>query len=222
MRQIVLDTETTGLSTRNGDRVIEIGCVELVDLVPTGKIFHHYLNPNKEVSEGSFRVHGLSNSFLRQFPTFDKICDDFLKFIGEDELIAHNAQFDIKFINNELSLLDRQVLTNQAIDTLDIARKKFPGKPVSLDALCARFNISTEKREKHGALLDAELLAAVYLELNGGKQQNLFSQENTENAETEDIIIAKSNIEVVKAILYDEETAMHAKLMEEINSKNSF
>lgn len=179
MRQVVFDTETTGVSISGGDRVIEIGCVELIDMVPTGKVFQTYVNPCRDVSESAFRVHGLSTSFLRQFSTFDQICDDFLKFIKHDELIAHNAQFDVNFINNELKLCDRSLLINPVVDTLDIARKQFPGSPVSLDALCSRFNINASMRTKHGALLDAELLSLVYIELNGGRQQNMFEKESS-------------------------------------------
>lgn len=223
-RQIVFDTETTGVSISSGDRIIEIGCVELINMVPTGEIFHTYVNPCKEVSQGAFNVHGLSNNFLKQFPTFDKICENFLNFIKNDELIAHNAQFDINFVNNELNIMEKSLLTNQVVDTLDLARKKFPGSRVSLDALCDKFNINSSMRTKHGALLDAELLSQVYIELNGGRQQSIFSKNTKDeqiSKEQSDISeIETNNLKLMEITLTDEELDEHSSFISRI-LKNS-
>jgi len=174
MREIVLDTETTGLDARGGDRLVEIGCLELVNHIPTGNHFHKYINPERPMSEDAFRVHGLGDDFLADKPLFAAIADDFLAFIGDAPLVIHNAAFDIGFINAELARIERDPLPlERAIDTVRIARTKFPGAQASLDALCKRFNIDNSSRTKHGALLDAELLAEVYLELVGGRQQGL-------------------------------------------------
>lgn len=171
MREIVLDTETTGLDPRTGDRLVEIGCVELVNHVPTGRTYHTYVNPEREIPEGAFAVHGLSEAFLAQHPVFAEIADAFLEFIGDAALVIHNASFDLGFINAELGRLGRTPLdAGRAIDTVQIARGKYPGAQASLDALCRRFEIDLSVRTKHGALLDAELLADVYLELIGGRQ----------------------------------------------------
>ena len=173
-REIVFDTETTGLSPENGDRVVEIGCVELINHVPTGNNWHRYINPQRYMPGDAFRVHGLSEEFLSKQPTFAEVVDDFLEFVGRTTLVAHNAKFDVGFINAELALLDRPPLDVAAIvDTVSIARRKYPGAQASLDALCRRFNVDLSARTKHGALLDAELLAEVYLELIGGRQPTL-------------------------------------------------
>ena len=174
MRQVVLDTETTGLDPRAGDRIVEIGCVELVNHVPTGESFHSYLNPERDMPEGARAVHGLTSEFLSRHPTFLRIADEFLVFIADSELVIHNAEFDMRFINAELRLLGREPLSlERTLDTLAIARRKFPGTQASLDALCRRFNIDTSARAVHGALTDARLLAEVYLELVGGRQPGL-------------------------------------------------
>ncbi len=174
MRQIVLDTETTGLSPDDGHRLVELGCLEIFNHVPTGNAFHRYLNPERDVPEGAFRVHGLSAEFLSDKPTFATIAGEFLEFIGGDELVIHNASFDMAFLNHELKRAGlASIGFGRAVDTLAIARKKFPGAQNSLDALCKRFNIDNSGRVKHGALLDAELLAEVYLELMGGRQPGL-------------------------------------------------
>ena len=171
MREIVLDTETTGLDPATGDRIVEIGAIELWNHLPTGKTFHKYLNPERNMPEEALAVHGLTEEFLRDKPVFSQIADDFLAFIKDSKLIIHNASFDMKFINAELALVEKTRLPgNIAIDTLGIARKKFPGSPASLDALCRRFNIDNSARTMHGALLDSEILAEVYLELIGGRQ----------------------------------------------------
>ena len=174
MREIVLDTETTGLDPLRGDRIVEIGCVELVDHVASGKVFQSYINPQREMPEGAFRVHGLSAQFLADKPLFAAVADEFISFVAEDTLIIHNAAFDLGFLNAELEKLGRPVLPPaRAIDTVSLARRKYPGAPASLDALCRRFEIDNSERTKHGALLDAELLAEVYLELIGGRQAAL-------------------------------------------------
>jgi DNA polymerase-3 subunit epsilon len=174
VREIVLDTETTGLDPRNGDRLVEIGCVELADRFPTGRTFHVYINPDRTMPREAFDVHGLSDEFLADKPRFGDIVEDFLDFLGDARLVIHNAQFDMGFLNAELKRSGRPTLADdRAIDTVQIARRKHPGSPANLDALCARYGIDTTRRVKHGALLDAELLAEVYIELNGGRQADL-------------------------------------------------
>lgn len=175
MREIVLDTETTGLDPKEGHRIIEIGCLELYNHVPTGKVFHHYINPERDISPDAFAISGLSWDFLKQHPLIIDILDDFLAFIGKDPLVIHNAKFDLKFLNAELGWAGKNpIADNPIIDTLDLARRKFPGAPASLDALCKRFHVDNSKRAYHGALLDSELLADVYLELIGGRQRQFF------------------------------------------------
>lgn len=171
MRKIVLDTETTGLDPKSGDRLVEIGCVELENHLPTGRTYHQYVNPERNMPDEAFRVHGLSEAFLAKYPVFADIADAFLEFIGDADLVIHNASFDLGFINAELQRLGRTSVENRrAIDTVQIARGKYPGAQASLDALCRRFEIDLSARSRHGALLDAELLADVYLELVGGRQ----------------------------------------------------
>ena len=183
MREIVLDTETTGLSPQDGHRLVEIGCLELFNHVATGNFFHAYLDPERDMPEGALKIHGLTTDFLRGQPKFADKADAFLAFIGEDPLVIHNASFDMGFINAELKRIGRQALPMaRAIDTLDIARRKFPGAQNNLDALCRRFDIDNSAREKHGALLDSELLAEVYLELMGGRQPGLVLQADIEAA----------------------------------------
>lgn len=171
MREIVLDTETTGFDPHTGDRIVEIGAVELMRHVATGNTFHEYINPERGMPDEAFQVHGLGDDFLRDKPKFSAIGQAFVDFVGDSKMIIHNAAFDMKFLNFELSRMGlRQLPWEQAIDTLAIARKKFPGSPSSLDALCRRFGIDNSSRTLHGALLDSEILAEVYLELIGGKQ----------------------------------------------------
>lgn len=172
MREIVLDTETTGFKPSDGHRIVEIGCVELQNHVPTGGTFHKYINPERDMPTEAFQVHGLSEGFLSDQPVFAEIVGEFLEFVGETKLVIHNAGFDMAFINAELKKLGfAPIPMSQAIDTVRMARDKFPGAQASLDALCRRFNIDNTARTKHGALLDAELLADVYLELMGGRQR---------------------------------------------------
>ncbi|MBO6758103.1 MAG: DNA polymerase III subunit epsilon [Roseibium sp.] len=174
MREISFDTETTGLNPRGGDRLVEIGGVELINHVPTGKSFHVYINPERDMPVEAFNVHGLSEEFLADKPKFADVADRFLDFVSDATLVIHNASFDMGFINMELERAARRVILNaQVLDTLELARRKHPMGPNSLDALCARYGIDNSRRTKHGALLDAELLAEVYLELIGGKQTAL-------------------------------------------------
>ena len=171
MREIVLDTETTGFEPTEGHRIVEIGAVELFNHMPTGRTYHQYINPKRMMPKEAFEVHGLGDDFLRDKPLFATIAQAFLDFIADDPLVIHNASFDMKFLNAELAMADMPTLpASRATDTLLIARKKYPGSPASLDALCRRFNIDNSMREKHGALLDSEILAEVYLELVGGRQ----------------------------------------------------
>ncbi|MCG8562330.1 MAG: DNA polymerase III subunit epsilon [Hyphomicrobiales bacterium] len=174
MREIVLDTETTGLDPASGDRVVEIGCVELLNHIPTGRDWHYYFNPEREMSQGAYEVHGLSTEFLSDKPLFKDLADDFLSFIEGAQLVIHNASFDVGFLNAELKRVGRKVITmDQVVDTLALARRKHPGAANSLDALCKRYQIDNSARTKHGALLDSELLAEVYVELTGKRQARL-------------------------------------------------
>ena len=180
MKEIVLDTETTGLSVQDGHRIVEIGCIELDDLVPTKKIFHCYLNPERKVSENAFKIHGYSDDFLSDKKKFVEIADDFLLFIENKKIVIHNAEFDIAHLNNELSLIGgKKISKTHIIDTLDIARNKFPGSAISLDALCKRFRIDNSRRKKHTALIDCELLSKVYINLLDQREPTLnFSNLN--------------------------------------------
>ncbi len=174
IREIVLDTETTGLDPEAGDRVVEIGCVELMNHLPTGNTYHQYINPERAMSDAAFAVHGLGDDFLSQQPVFADIVEPFVAFVGEAKLVIHNAAFDIRFLDHELALCGRPVLgMERAVDTLLLARQRFPGAPASLDALCKRFEVDASVRTKHGALLDCGLLAEVYLHLIGGRQPDL-------------------------------------------------
>lgn len=173
MREVVLDTETTGLDPLAGNRVVEIGCIELVNLVATGRSLQLYLNPEMPMPAGAQEVHGLSDEFLADKPLFADKADELLEFLGDAQLVIHNAQFDLGFLNAELARAGKPKLTNAYVDTVSMARRKFPGQRASLDSLCDRFGIDNTKRTKHGALLDSELLAEVYLELSGGRQRDL-------------------------------------------------
>jgi len=173
MREIVLDTETTGLDPTDGHRIVEIACIELFNHMPTQRVFHRYVNPERDVPADALAVHGLTAEFLAGHPPFAAIVDELLAFIADDRLIIHNAEFDLRFINAELKRLDRPSLTCECEDTLLLARRRYPGASASLDALCRRFGIDLSARSKHGAKLDCELLAAVYLELIGGRQPGL-------------------------------------------------
>ncbi len=209
MREIVLDTETTGLDPLQGHRVVEIGCLELVNHMPTGRTFHVYLNPDRDMPLGAFQVHGLSEEFLSDKPRFPEIVGDFVDFIGEATLIAHNASFDVAFLNAELQRTGRPVIPGErVVDTLALARRKFPGANNSLDALCRRFGVDNSSRTLHGALLDSELLAEVYLELIGGRQPGLVL--SLETTEVTSIVIQRIKREPRPHAPSDEELAAHA------------
>ena len=184
LREIVFDTETTGLSPENGDKLVEIGAVELINHIPTGKTYHQYINPERNVPEEVVAVHGLTEDFLKNYPVFADIAQDFVDFVGDDGLlVAHNASFDIKFINYELRKIGKKEYSwDKVVDTLEIARQKFTGSKNNLDALCKRFNIDNSHRTKHGALLDAELLADVYLELLGGAEPSMLQNSDIMNS----------------------------------------
>ena len=185
MREIVMDTETTGLSPSDGHRIVEIGCVELFNHVPTGKVYHQYINPQRDMPTEAFEVHGLSEERLSREPLFADIADAFVSFIGDAKLVIHNASFDMKFLNAELEWCGKPKLDyDRAVDTLAIARRRFPGAQASLDALCRRFNIDNSARELHGALLDSEILADVYLELIGGRQPDLVGSGQSDDGQT--------------------------------------
>ena len=182
MKEVVLDTETTGISVKEGHRIVEIGCIELDNLIPTKNIFHFYLNPERKVSDKAFEVHGYSDEFLSTKQKFIEIADDFLDFIEDKKIIIHNAEFDIGHLNNELALIGKQKINNaNVIDTLELARNKFPGSGISLDALCKRFRIDNSKREKHTALIDCELLAKVYINLIDQKEPTLDLADNNKS-----------------------------------------
>ena len=178
MIEIVLDTETTGISVKDGHRIVEIGCIELDNLVPTKNKFHCYLNPERKVSEKALEIHGYTDEFLSNKKKFKEICDDFLEFIKGKRLIIHNAEFDLAHINNELSLLGKKEIKNEIVDTLFLAREKFPGSPVNLDALCKRYRIDNSRRVQHTALIDCDLLAKVYINLIDQKEPTLNLQVN--------------------------------------------
>ena len=198
MREIVLDTETTGISPRDGHRIIEIGALELMHHLPTGRSLHLYINPERDIDEGAVAVHGITLDFLADKPVFADVAEEFLAFIGSDPLVIHNASFDMAFINAELIRVDRPVLAiDQSIDTLAIARKKFPGAQANLDALCRRFEIDNTHRTLHGALLDADLLARVYIELLGGRQPGLLLAAENKN----DTVALANNAEHMSSML---------------------
>ena len=196
MREICFDTETTGLDPKEGDRIIEIGCVEIVDRKITGNTFREIINPNRKNSAESINITGLTDEILKDKPFFEEIADKFLEFIGDSKLIAHNANFDINFINHELGLMGKEPLKNEVVDSLALAKIKFPGKKNNLDVLCERFNIDNSARDKHGALLDAELLAEVYLNLTQEEQAQFFKDnvEKNTSLSMEDLIkLIKNN-----------------------------
>jgi len=216
MREIVLDTETTGLDPKSGHRIVEIGCIELVNHVATGNSYHQYINPERDMPDEAYRVHGLSQEFLSGHPVFAAIADDFLAFVRDSQLVIHNAEFDMGFINAELQALGRDALGKaRAVDTVQIARRKFPGAPANLDALCKRFQIDNSDRELHGALKDARLLADVYLELIGGRQPDLELAEEAKAAEA--AVVSERNHRAARphAATPEEESA-HRAFLEKI------
>ena len=223
MLEIILDTETTGLSTSEKHRIVEIGCVELNNQIPTNKIFHEYINPQRDVSEDAYKVHGYSNKFLSDKKTFSEISRDFLNFIKNKKIIIHNASFDLSFLNYELRLIKQKEIDGKdVIDTLEIARSKFPGAQNSLDALCKRFNIDNSKREKHNALIDCNLLKEVYINLLDQKEPKL-------NLESSEIISQKFNDNMYKnnisrkiIKISDEEIQLHKKYLQSSLKKNYY
>ena len=211
MKEVVLDTETTGLSVRDGHRIVEIGCIEYDNLIPTKETFHYYLNPERKVSESALKVHGYTDEFLSNKKKFKEIADEFLKFIDGKRIIIHNAEFDIAHLNNELSLINRKkILKDNVVDTLEIARNKFPGSSISLDALCKRFKIDNSKRVKHTALIDCELLSKVYINLIGQKEP-IFQFQNE---------IEKNNINLDTVKSYSKKVIQISK--EEITQHKNF
>ena len=213
MREVVLDTETTGFDPFTGDRIVEIGAVELMGHMATGRTYHQYINPERGMPDEAFQVHGLSDDFLRDKPKFAQIGKAFLEFIGDAKLVIHNAAFDIKFLNAELKWMGlAQIPWEQAIDTLAIARKRFPGSPASLDALCRRFNIDNGARTLHGALLDSEILAEVYLELIGGRQPDfaLSTRKRSKTGSEEEAWAPRPRTTALKPRLTEGEMAAHA------------
>lgn len=222
MREIVLDTETTGFEPSEGHRIVEIGAVELLNHMPTGRTYHQYINPERDMPVEAFNVHGLSQEFLRDFPVFRSVGQAFLDFVGDSTLIIHNAKFDIKFLNFELGKVGLSHLRwENVVDTLTMARQKFPGSPATLDALCRRFGVDNSGREKHGALLDSEILAEVYLELIGGRQPDLVLAPVTEKrsanlVQTDETWRARPRPTALAARLSEEEAEAHAAFVEKL------
>ena len=220
MKEVVLDTETTGISIKEGHRIVEIGCIELENLIPTKKKFHCYLNPERKVSEKAIEVHGYTDQFLKDKKKFKEIEDEFLNFINGKRLIIHNAEFDISHLNNELSILGKKKLSNEIIDTLVLAREKYPGSSASLDALCKRYNIDNSKRTHHTALIDCELLAKVYINLTDQKEP-LFNFSESVNDIIEN---TKTNVNYSRKIIKpsSDELSNHQKYLEKNLKKNFF
>ena len=220
MKKIVLDTETTGLSVKDGHRIVEIGCIELENLIPTKNKFHCYLNPERKVSEKALAVHGYNDEFLSKQKKFNEVGEDFLQFIKDKKLIIHNAEFDLAHLNNELNLFGKKKIENDIVDTLILARDKFPGAPVSLDALCRRFRIDNSKRTQHTALIDCDLLAKVYINLIDQKEPTLNFQSNSQEQNN----INVSKVEYYKKIVNPspEEIKSHKEYLKQHLKKNFF
>ena len=222
MKEVILDTETTGLFVKDGHRIVEIGCIELEDLVPTKNRFHCYLNPERKVSEKALEVHGYTDEFLSKQKKFSDVVDDFLNFIENKRLVIHNAEFDLSHLNNELALLGKKKINSEnTVDTLSLARDKFPGSPISLDALCKRYRVDSSKRIQHTALIDCDLLAKVYINLLDQKEPTL----NFQNEDNEKIIINSDGInqyfkKVIKPT--DEEIKLHKDYLKSSLKKNFF
>ena len=222
MREIVLDTETTGLSVKDGHRIVEIGCIELENYIPTTKRFHCYLNPGRKVSEKALKVHGYTDDFLSDKKKFSDVVDDFLSFIEEKKLIIHNAEFDLSHLNNELELLGlKKIIKTNVVDTLELAREKFPGSQISLDALCKRFRIDNSKREKHTALIDCELLSTIYINLLDQKEPKLnFNILSKSNINEKNQIISEYSKKIIS--LTSEEFKKHKEYIKKNFKKNFF
>ncbi len=225
IREIVFDTETTGFDPLTGDRLVEIGAVELINHVPTGRTYHQYINPDRDVPEEVVKVHGLTNEFLKDYPFFDKVAQDWVDFIGDDGiLVAHNATFDMKFINYELKKLGyEEYQWDRVVDTLEIAKNKFPGQRNNLDALCKRFGVDNSQRTFHGALLDAQLLAEVYLELLGGAEPTMDLTTNNKiktDIQSDNIVVNRVYREPREFLFSEEDNNTHRSFLEK-NIKNS-
>ena len=220
MKEIILDTETTGLSAKDGHRIVEIGCVEIENLIPTKKSFHCYLNPERKVSEKALAVHGYSDDFLSNKKKFKEIVDDFLKFIEGKRLIIHNAEFDLSHLNNELKIIGRESIKNEVVDTLVLARNKFPGSSTSLDALCKKYRIDNSNREQHSALVDCDLLVKVYINLLDQKEPTL-NFKKSDNIKTENL---NTNVSYFKKVIKPtkEELINHQKYIKSSLKKNFF
>jgi len=221
MKEVILDTETTGISVKDGHRIVEIGCIELENLIPTKNKFHYYLNPERKVSEKALEVHGYTDEFLSKQIKFNEIADEFLEFIKDKKLVIHNAEFDLAHLNNELSIFGSKKISNEVVDTLVMARDKFPGSPVSLDALCKRYRVDNSKRIQHTALIDCDLLAKVYINLLDQKEPTL----NFKNEDNERTTINTSNTnqyyeKVVKPT--EEELKLHKEYVKNSLRKNFF
>ena len=219
MKEIVLDTETTGISVKEGHRIVEIGCIELDNLVPINK-FHAYLNPERKVSEKAFEVHGYSDQFLSKQKKFNEVAEEFLEFIKDKNLIIHNAEFDLAHLNNELFLDGRKKIENKIIDTLELARAKYPGSASSLDALCKRYRIDNSRRAKHTALIDCDLLAKVYINLIDQKEPTLNFQNNNDQSN----FLTSTKVSYFKKIIYptEMEVSKHQKYLNQHLKKNNF
>ena len=219
MKEIILDTETTGLSTKEGHRIVEIGCIELDNLVPTKNRFHCYLNPDRKVSEKAFKVHGYTDEFLSKQKRFDQIVDEFLNFIKESRLVIHNAEFDLSHLNNEMRILGKEKIKNEVVDTLTLARNKFPGSSTSLDALCKRYRIDNSRRVKHTALIDCDLLAKIYVNLLDQKEPTLqfYNKDKNINYSSEKVLYFKKVLNPTKI-----EMEEHKKYLRQHLKKNFF
>ena len=221
MNEIFLDTETTGLSFKSGHRIVEIACVETKDLVPTNKIFHKIINPERDMPEEAFNVHGFSEEFLKNKETFCQVADEFINFIKGKRLVIHNSEFDLSHLNNELKILGKGIIKEEVIDTLKVARSKFPGSSISLDALCKRYNIDNSRREKHNAVIDCELLSKVYINLLDQKEPsfNLSLEQNNENK-----ILSKSKNIYYKKVIEptEEDLKLHKEFLKREIKKNYF
>jgi DNA polymerase-3 subunit epsilon len=215
MREIVLDTETTGLDPSDGHRLVEIGGVELYNCIPTGQVFHRYIDPQRDIPEAAYEVHGLSREFLTGKPLFEHVVEEFIAFVGDAKLVIHNAEFDMRFLNAELQRAGRSTIAfDRAVDTLALARRRHPGLSNSLDALCARYGIDNSRRTKHGALLDAEILAEVYAELNGGRQAALVLSTGDIRVDRPDIIVVRQRPQLLAPRLTADEVSLHSRFVE--------
>ena len=221
MIEIILDTETTGLSAAQGHRIVEIGCIELNDLMPTKRSFHYYINPERKVSEEAFKIHGYSDEFLSKQKKFYEIVEEFLDFIKNKRLVIHNAEFDLSHLNNELTLIDKNKIDQDVVDTLKLAREKFPGSDASLDALCKKYNIDNSKREKHTAIIDCELLSKVYINLLDQKEPKLkLNTDRDFKDEKEDLANYQYSKKIIKPT--DLELKLHKDFLKKEIKKNYF